>query len=383
MAANGRLAGRAILLSAFIFSSNEADLTIRGNNDMNSRDRVLTAFTHEEPDRVPMWCGASPGFWEKAKRQLNIADDEKLRQRFHDDFRRVFATYTGPDSPLGDGVTLRTIFGVERHGHGYGQPTTNPLANADDRRTIHNYPWPEPAEMNVSTIRTEAQLFGRQYAILGGSWSPFWHDAIDLLGMENMYYKMTDAPDLVDAVFQHIVDFYAEVNRRIFEAAGDAIDIFFIGNDFGSQTGPLMGEAHFRRFILPHLKRLIDLGHAYRLKVMLHCCGGFEPLIPAMIEAGLDGLHAVQPCCQGMDLHALKTKYGDKILFNGGIDSHHILINGTPDTVRQQTREVLNIMMPGGGYVAGASHDYILEETPVENIVAMFDTVFEYGRFQR
>ena len=88
----------------------------------------------------------------------------------------------------------------------------------------------------------------------------------------------------------------------------DAIDIFFIGNDFGSQRGPLLSEPMFRRFMLPHLKRLVDLGHAYGLKVMMHCCGGFAELIPAMIEIGLDGLHAVQPCCRGMDLRAAEGR---------------------------------------------------------------------------
>ena len=99
--------------------------------------------------------------------------------------------------------------------------------------------------------------------------------------METCTLKMYDEPEVVDAVIEHMVDYYAAVSQRIFDAAADAIDIFFIGNDFGSQTGPLLGEDLFRRFILPHLERLVDLGHAYRLKVMMHCCGGFAPLIPA------------------------------------------------------------------------------------------------------
>jgi uroporphyrinogen-III decarboxylase len=126
---------------------------------------------------------------------------------------------------------------------------------------------------------------------------------------------------------------------------------------------------------------LIELGHAYGLKTQLHCCGGFEPLIPSMIAAGLDGLHALQPGCRGMDLARLKANYGKRILLNGGIDSHHVLIDGPPDFVRQKTRETLAIMAPGGGYVAGASHDYILEETPVENVLAMFEAVEEFGNY--
>ncbi|MHC4617370.1 MAG: uroporphyrinogen decarboxylase family protein [Planctomycetota bacterium] len=344
---------------------------------MTSRERVLAAFEHKEPDRVPAWCGASAEFWEKAKRRLDL-DDEGLRVRLGDDFRRVFAEYAGPQFPLSEGATYRTVFGIERHGMGYGQPMSHPLEHAT-LKEVHDYPWPDPQWMDVSQIKAEAQTFNGKYAILGGDWSPFWHDAIDLLGMENLYIKMYNEPELVDALMQHMVDYYAAVSWRIFDAAADVIDIFFIGNDFGSMTGPLLGPGLFRRFILPHLKRLIDLGHSYNLKVQMHCCGGFAPLIPLMIEAGLDGLHAVQPCCRGMDLTTLKADFGDRILFNGAIDSHHVLIEGTPEGVRQKTREVLDIMMPGGGYIAGASHDTILEETPVENVVAMFDAIREFG----
>ena len=237
--------------------------------------------------------------------------------------------------------------------------------------------------MDVSHVRDEAASYGGEYAILGGDWSPFWHDLIDLLGMETMYLKMYDQPELIDAIIQHTVDYYAAVSQRIFDAAAEVIDIFFIGNDLGSQRGPLLSEPMFRRFLLPHFNRLVDLGHDYGLKVMMHCCGGFYDLIPGLIEIGMDGLHAIQPSCSGMDLARLKTEFGEQILFNGAIDSHHVLIKGTPESVRQDTRQVLEIMMPGGGYVAGASHDSILEETPLENVLAMFDAIQEFGVYAR
>ena len=345
---------------------------------MTSAERVLTAFARQQADCVPRWCGASPEFLAKAQCQLNLPDRESLLVRFGDDFRRVFTRYVGPDFPLAPGATSRTLFGVQRAGQGYGQALNHPLAEATLQQ-IHDYAWPDPNWQDVSGIRDEALAWNRRYAMLGGDWSPFWHDAIDLLGMENLYYMMYDEPCLLDAVLLHVVDYYAAVSRHIFDAAADALDIFFIGNDFGSQTGPLLSPAQFDRFIMPHLARLIDLGHAYQLHVQLHCCGGFEPLIPAMIAAGLDGLHAIQPCCRGMDLATLKARYGDRILLNGAIDSHHVLIAGTPASVREHTREVLRIMAPGGAYIAGASHDYILEETPVENVLAMFDAVADFG----
>lgn len=344
---------------------------------MTSRERVLAVFAHQTPDRVPAWCGASEGFWNKAKQKLHL-EDEALRVRFGDDFRRVFARDASPPQPLSPGSTYRSIFGVERHGLGYGQPRSHPLQGATLQQ-VHDYPWPDPEWMDVSKVREQALAWNRAYAILGGDWSPFWHDAIDLLDMENLFLSAYDQPALLDAVLRHVVDYYIQVSQRIFDAAADAIDIFFIGNDFGSQTGPLMSEAMFRRFILPHIRRLVELGHQYRLKVMLHCCGGYEPLIPALIETGLDGLHALQSCCQGMDLACLKGAFGKKIVLNGAIDSQHILLSGTPESVRESTRKVLEIMMPGGNYIAGASHDWILEETPVENVLSMFDAIREFG----
>lgn len=340
---------------------------------MTPRERVLIAFDHEQPDRVPCWCGASEEFWSKAKQQLGC-EDEPLRIRLGDDFRRVSPVYAGPQIPLSEGAKSRTVFGIERNGIGYGHPMSHPLAQAT-LTEVHDYSWPDPKWMDVSHLRRSALQYAGRYAILGGDWSPFWHDAIDLVGMENLFIKMYTEPSLVDAVFGHIVDFYSAVNERVFDAAADAIDIFFFGNDFGSQMGPLLGPDLFTRFIMPHMRRLIDLARSYGLKTQLHCCGGFAPLIPLMIDAGLDSLHAVQPSCCGMDLPALKHEFGDRIVFNGCIDSHHVLIEGTPETVRRETRRVLDVMAPGGGFVAGASHDTILPETPLENVLAMFETI--------
>ena len=176
---------------------------------------------------------------------LGLDDDEALRLRFGDDFRRVL----GPLRRAGVPAVARAHLshGLRRRARTARlRPADGPSAGRRTLRQVHDYPWPDPAWMDVSRIRGEALAWGRQYAILGGDWSPFWHDAIDLLGMENLYFKMYDEPELVDAVFGHLVDYYAAVSQRIFDAAADAIDIFFIGNDFGSQTGPLLGPSAIR-----------------------------------------------------------------------------------------------------------------------------------------
>jgi uroporphyrinogen decarboxylase len=354
---------------------------------MTSRERVLTAFAHREPDRVPAWCGASPEFRELARRHLGLPDDESLSLHLGDDFRRVYARYAGPDSRSPSAclthpeAVMRTPFGIERRGYGFGQPLDHPLGGACTVAEIEEFPWPDPGWMDVSRIRQQALEWKGRYAVLGGDWSPFYHDAIDLLGLDRLMLLLYDAPDFIDSILRRTVDYYSAVSRRIFEAARGTIDIFFIGNDFGTQNGPIVSEAVFRRFFLPHLKRLVDLGHEFGLKVMLHCCGGFAPLIPALIGIGLDALQSLQPDARGMEPGGLKRDFGDRIVLNGCIDTHHVLIKGTPELVRRRTREILEVMKPGGGYVASPSHDYLLPETPVENVAAMYETIREYGRY--
>src|ERR1039458_1434781 len=148
----------------------------RRSGAMTSKERVMTAFEHHPPDRVPAWCGSSPEFWQKAKRAMGL-DDEALRVRMGDDFRRVFAVYAGPAFPVSPGATSRTIFGVERDGVGYGQPLSHPLSKATIA-DVHAYPWPDPSWMDVSHIRQDAEKYEGKYAILGGDWSAFFHDAV-------------------------------------------------------------------------------------------------------------------------------------------------------------------------------------------------------------
>jgi len=354
---------------------------------MTSRERVLAVFAGEIPDRVPFWLGASPEWKKLARAKAGLKTDEELGLLVGDDFRRVHATYAGPveSSPdrgfLHPKATSRTPFGVERTGYGYGQPINHPLAHAQTVADIECYPWPYPAWMDVSQVRADALAWDGRFAILGGDWSPFFHDAIDLLGMENFMVMMTENPAVIDALLRHLVDYYHESSLRIFEAAADAIDVFFIGNDFGTQNGPVVGEETFRRFFLPHLTRLAGLGHDFGLKVMLHCCGGFFPLIPAMIEAGIDALQALQPDARGMSPASLKAAFRGRVVFEGCIDTHHWLIDGTPELVRAKTRETLAIMMPGGGYIASPSHDYLLPETKVENVFSLYETVREFGTY--
>ena len=113
----------------------------------------------------------------------------------------------------------------------------------------------------------------------------------------------------------------------------------------------------------------------------MHCCCGFYQLIPSMHKAGIDSVQSLQPVNDGMLPANLKKNYGDQMIFNGAIDSINRLIYGTKEQCIETTKEVVSIMKPGGGYILSPSHDYLLEMTPVENVLAMYDTCLESGGY--
>jgi uroporphyrinogen decarboxylase len=337
----------------------------------SSRERFLGAFARERGHGPARWLGASREFIAKACVELNM-DENQFRLRIGDDLRWI-----DPD-PLGQGGRVIDAFGIERRGIGYGQPMSHPLREAPTIENLRGYPWPDPETEDTSGIRERIEPLAGSYAIAGGSWSPFWHDAVDLVGMETMACLMYDDPVFVETMLSRIVDYYVSLNTRIFEEAGDLIDLVFIRNDFGTQTGPLISKEHFERFVTPCLKRLVELARRYDIKIMLHSSGGIRPLLPSIINTGIDALHALQPDCPGMQGAALKKEYGNRIVLSGGIDARGALLHGTRASVRESVLATLGALAPGGGYLAAPSVDAITEDTPVANVLAMYDAIAEW-----
>lgn len=158
---------------------------------------------------------------------------------------------------------------------------------------------------------------------------------------------------------------------------GVYVSIFYV--NLGSQTGPLLGEELFREFLYPYLKQLADLGREYGLPTMMHCCGSYTQLMPALIESGISAVQSLQPITREMQPAYLKKHFGERLILNGCIDSISVLINGSIEDAVRVTRETIKCMKPGGGYILSPSHDYLLEETPLENVLAMYDTCLEDG----
>ncbi|MBD3181613.1 uroporphyrinogen-III decarboxylase [Candidatus Poribacteria bacterium] len=340
---------------------------------MNSKQRVIATFNHKEPDRVPLWYGASEGLTEKLIQKCKVSDEEELMQRLHIDFRRVRENYIGP--PLDD----KNFWGVQRDGVYYGQPMSHPLSGVETIQQVEDYPdWPSPDWFDFAGIEEQCEAW-KEYAIIGGPWVVVFTDATELVGMDEFFMKMYTHPEVMHAVIQKVSDFYYELAVRFFEAVGDKIDIFFFGDDMGTQLALLISLKHWREFCKLHIKRFLELGEKYELKTMFHSCGAVRELIPDLIDLGLDALNPVQVAAKGMELLELKADFGHKLTFHGCIDHQNVLARGTTEVVKKEVRRVIDIMASGGGFCLAPSHDLMLDEFPPENVIVMYDEAFEYG----
>jgi uroporphyrinogen decarboxylase len=210
------------------------------------------------------------------------------------------------------------------------------------------------------------------YAVMGGAWSPVFCTASSLIGMETLMAGMYDQPDFVKLFLTRVNDLFYEQSVRIFEAANGKMDIFFMGDDYGTQRGLIMSEAMWDEFYAPHLARLFSLAKDFGLKVMLHSCGSVRRLIPRLVQLGMDALDPIQVRAAEMQPESLKTDFGDAITFHGGVDTQHLLPFGTVEEVRAETERLIEIFGRGGGYILGPSQEF-LPDIPLENIKAIYE----------
>ena len=196
-----------------------------------------------------------------------------------------------------------------------------------------------------------------------------------LYRMDNYLMHMAVYPEACQRLSQALCDLYLARMEKWLAAVGPYIDVMLFGDDLGGQNGPLMSLPMYREYYKPwharmwqRVKELAPHVHTH-----LHCCGGVEPLLNDLIDAGLESINPVQITCKGMDPSQLKQKYGDRFVFwGGGCDTRHVLPHGSPDEVRQNVRDLLRIWKPGGGYVFQQVHN-VLADVPPENILAMFE----------
>lgn len=250
------------------------------------------------------------------------------------------------------------------------------FAECEDAAEVDAFAWPEEKYVDYTAVLAEIDRAAEAgQAVLSGMWSCFFHNVSDFFGMENYFVKMYTDPDVVDAVTGHVVDFYLRLNERLFELAKGKIDMFFFGNDFGSQLDTLISPEMFDRFVMPAFVKFTDQAHRHGMKVLLHSCGSIYRVIPRLIDAGVDALHPIQAQAANMDAVTLSREFKDKIVFVGGVDTQQLLPNATPRQVKEEVYRLRDLFGPN--YVVSPSHESILPDVPWENVQAMAEAAAE------
>jgi uroporphyrinogen decarboxylase len=191
--------------------------------------------------------------------------------------------------------------------------------------------------------------------------------------MESYMTKMCTHPEVVHAATDRVCRFYHAANERFFAAAGDLVDGFFFGNDFGTQQNLICSPDHFDEFILPWFQRFTAQGHAYGYQVLLHSCGSIHAVIGRLIAAGVDCLHPLQAGAAHMEARTLARDFHGQVAFLGGVDTQELLIHGTPAEVKAEVQRLEALLGPN--LIVSPSHEALLPDVPPANIVAMAEAV--------
>jgi uroporphyrinogen decarboxylase len=299
---------------------------------------------------------------------------EYVPQAMGDDVRQAWVSNNHPMEGIvheRDGQSHVDDWGVEwTRIDGFNQISRYPLAHADDQQVLQ-YRFPYDRVDPLVDLMKPVMRFKDNYFI-GCDVSPcvfemWWR----LRGMEETLMEMVLNPGLTQEMMRRSTEFSIALS----EAACQRFDLdwLWLGDDAGGQQSMLMSPVLWRDMVKPLLKQNADVGKQHGLCVAFHSCGAIRPIIPDLIEIGVDVLNPVQCNCPGMNPLELKKEFGQDLAFMGGVDTQGVLPHGTADEVRQATAQLLEGMTTaGGGYILAASHT-VPPETPDENIFAMYD----------
>ncbi len=351
---------------------------------MNSRQRILAAVDHRQPDRVPIAMLFAPEVQQRLQRRLGL-EGEAFWDRVGQDVRQVGPVFPQPASPHAyadptvevtpDGLYLdiwRVPFRpVAVGGQSYmelaGRP---PLAECRTARQLDAFPWPRPEMWDYANIPGELARHAEK-ATWGHS-RGFFEIAHFLRGMDRFLTDLALRPDFACALMDRIIEYLFARARRVLQAGGGGFALFEYNDDVAGQRALFISPRMWRRHVKPRMARFCALAHDHGAKLRYHCCGAVREIIDDLIEIGVDVLEPVQPLAAGMDPLELKRHFAGRIALEGGIDIQRLLPRASPGEVRAHVRRVIDAVGAGGGYVLGPSHA-IQSDVPDENIIAMID----------
>lgn len=378
---------------------------------MDSRERFASSLEHREPDRVPidlggMVTGITTGASRALKTHLGIHDPDgvadrvqqlaqphpDILERLHVDSRYLYvrASRDWHDIELDDD-SYEDEFGIRRKAarpHGqllYYDFIGHPLSEARTVTELARYQWPDPHDpARYAGLAEDARdLYERtDKAIAVNLIASLFEFSWYLRGYVQFLEDLVTDPALAEAQLDAMLDYQMALLGEVLDRVGEYASFVCTGSDLGTQRAPMIDPETYQRLIWPRYRRLWDFIHSRsRAKIFYHSCGSIVPMIPLLIEGGVDAVHPVQPKATGMgDRARLKREFGDSITFWGGFDQQDTLPFGTPEEVREEAKRLLDEFMPGGGFVFAAGHN-IQADVPPQNIVTLFDTVLEHGRY--
>jgi len=355
---------------------------------LSSRERCIRSVLLEEPDRVPLSLNIRPEPYEKLRKALGVSSYIDVCRRLGVDIIGTGIGLKGgylprdvevKEGPYGPAYTVgeyrgfevrRDIWGVESIWSPDRTYTYTYHKHPLQHIPLEEYRWPEvDVEAFDRVVKTRRAY--EDYCLRGGV-EHLWEMAWQLVGFNEIIRMMFVEPGYVDKVLDGLHRIRMQQAKLLCEAG---VDIVYDGDDVGMQKGMMMSPAMWRRFLKPRYKELIDLCHRYGVFFHFHSDGWIEPIIPDLVEIGVDILNPVQPEC--MDPVKLKRLYGDKLCFDGTIGVQSTLPFGTPEDVAGEVKQRIADLGPSG-LILGPTHA-MQPDVPVENILALYETALKYG----
>lgn len=375
---------------------------------MTHRERVLTALSHREPDRIPRDLGGRVSSmmveaYEALKTHLGLDEcgydtvnqdwftveefDERVLEHLDVDFRRVFLKGSSEYERLesADGTWIDGLGFTRRRSGQYGEMVDHPLRHASTRADIEAFSLPnpsDPARVEGLGERCEYLFNDTDYALVAaGAVGGILETCCWFRGFDQFPIDLMVDKDLAHCLLEKYTRYSESLMDTFLDVAGPHLHMVEMADDLGSQSDLLVSPELYREMILPYYRRLIDRVKAKtEAKVFHHSCGAVVKAADILVDAGVDLLNSLQPGAAGMDATYLKDRYGDALAFHGGIDIQEVLPNGSAQDVEDEVKRRIAIWAPGGGYVFCAAHN-IQTDVPPENVTAMYRSADRWGGY--
>lgn len=351
---------------------------------MNHRERVLTALNHEEPDRVPIYVEYTPEAKTRLLAHVRAAlpgpGDSDLDSLLDHDLRTfqvgpVTGYHLRDEPEYEDEWGIRWRWVQNAAGGRYTEIAVHPLADLADpgQVRIPDFTRTERYAKCVELVRNH----GRECCIVGSIVCTLFELSWYLRGLTRVMQDMCLNKDFLHAYLDRLLPWALEAGARLVQSG---VDIIYFGDDFGSQNNLLISPEMFREFFKPRYAKLCERLRQINpnIRIAYHSCGYILPIIDDFVDIGLDILNPVQP--RAMDPSEIKKRFGSRLTLWGTVDEQRVLPFGSPAEVAAEVRLRLRTMAPGGGFILAPAHN-VQADTPLANILAIYETARTHGRY--